>query len=175
MRLDFSNLQQVSTFLLALALGAVFCLFYDVVSFFMRGYKTGGMAVFLADTLFFGMAGVITFMFFLLFSKGTIRLYVIISELLGFILFRFFLSGVVRGLLAFIQRVISCLLRLISKPIYWLFSLIGKIFNNLKKFIKKYTDKFFRSIADKTQKIKNKYRQLRKNHRPKRNKSKKVE
>ena len=141
----------------------------------MTPYKAGGVAVFIADTLFLTVAGVVTFIFFLLFSKGTIRLYVILAELLGFLIFRFLFSGVIRKSLRIIQKVISYLLSLMSKPFLWLVALVAQVYTFLMKVIRKYMGKFYTAIVGNIKKIYKYYSDSVKTRNSHTKKSKKVE
>lgn len=137
MRLDFSNIQQITTFLLSIALGAAFALIYDIIRVLMSSYKYGGMAVFFADVTFFAAAGVVTFVFFVLLSKGTIRFYVLLGEGIGFFTFRILFSKLVRATLKFISRTINNLLKLVMKPLLRLVRIFLNIFVKLIKFLRK--------------------------------------
>lgn len=132
MRLDFSNFQQLNTFLWAVVLGAALCIVYDVIRFLLSTYNSGGVAVFLSDVLFFSFAGVETFVFFVLFSKGTIRLYALIGEALGFFLFRFIFSPAFRKILALFEKLLFLFLKILSVPVGWLVSLSSEALNFAK-------------------------------------------
>ncbi len=160
MRLDFSNTQQFYTFLLAIALGAVYCLAYDIVRFTFSGYKSGGLVVFLVDVLYFLIIGVTTFVFFVLLCKGVIRVYVFIGIGIGFFIFRLLLSPLIRCILKCIEKFIKILFSLIMKPIEWLISLLGKLFEviavNLRKIALWILDKFKKVFNKLLVKISNK-------------------
>ena len=117
MRLDFSNSHQLITFLLSVALGAVFCILYDLFRFFHKKYSPPWIAVFLGDVLYFALTAVVTFCFFIMFSKGMIRVYVYFGELLGFIFCRFSLSKLFWFILTGSDKVITAVCNATVKPL----------------------------------------------------------
>ncbi len=141
MRLDFSNVEQVFTFLWAIAIGTALCLLYDILRFFVSSYKSSSIVVFFTDVFFFGVAGVVTFCFFQLFSKGTIRFYALLGEAIGFWIFRLLFSRLVRSFLKLISRLLSRLLELMTKPILWFMALSIQLADFVGNFIKVFVKK----------------------------------
>ncbi len=141
MRLDFSNSQQAVTFLWSILLGVAACLLYDVLRFLHKTIIKGSFAVFLGDIIYFSVISVITFCFFILFSKGVIRMYVYFGELLGFILCRKTLSRLIFPLIIktdqWIRRLLLKIFAPISKLSLYAFEKSGafllKIFDKLKR------------------------------------------
>ena len=135
MRLDFSNSQQLSAFLIAALLGGVFCIIYDFLRVMLRNYNSGGLVVFIADVAFFSFFGIATFCFFMLFSKGTIRLYLLLGEALGFILARWLLSPYLRILIIFLQNIFNKLIIIALLPLKVSVKYLCKVFNAVKGFL----------------------------------------
>lgn len=83
---------QSLTLLYSFALGALLCVCYD----FIRAMRKNGLnsfaAVFFTDIVFWIISGFVTFIFLMSRTNGEIRAYVLVSELLGFVLFRITLS-----------------------------------------------------------------------------------
>ena len=99
---EIHSTDQTVTFMLSWALGGLLCAVYDILRGWRSSLHSGVLAVFFQDTFFGIFASVTTFLFLLARSCGEIRLYVLVGEAIGFVLFRMSFSGV---LLAF-----SCLL-----------------------------------------------------------------
>ena len=149
MRLDFSNSHQLITFLLSLALGAVFCIIYDIFRFFHKKYSPPWIAVFLGDVLYFALAAAVTFCFFIMFSKGMIRVYVYFGELLGFILCRFSLSKLFWFILTGCDKVITAVSKATLKP---LIRLLKRAKFKADKRIRKVANKLFAKKIKKVEK-----------------------
>lgn len=174
MRLDFSNSQQMTTFLLSIALGAALCLIYDIVRFLMSSFKYGGVAVFFSDVLFFAVAGIVTFVFFVLFSKGTIRFYVFLGEGIGFLFFRILFSKIVRGTLKFISQTIYKLIELFARPIFRLYKILVNLLRKSFRRSKKQMKKFLNLLKKLLNKIRHSSIDFMKNFADNRDKQKKV-
>ena len=99
---EIHSTDQTVTFMLSWALGGLLCAVYDILRGWRLSLHSGIIAVFFQDTFFGIFSAVTTFLFLLARSCGEIRLYVLVGEAIGFVLFRMSFSGV---LLAF-----SCLL-----------------------------------------------------------------
>ena len=175
MRLDFSNSQQMSTFLISIALGAALCLIYDIVRFLMSSFKYGGVAVFFSDVLFFAVAGIVTFVFFVLFSKGTVRFYVFLGEGIGFLFFRILFSKIIRGTLKFLSKTIYKVIELLIRPIFWLYKLLVNLLRKLGRRTKKQIKKLWNVFKNLLNKMRSSLGKFIKNFADKRGKPKKVQ
>ncbi len=133
MRLDFSNFWQIQTLGYAVLLGVFLCLSYDVVRFFNKLTKPSALVLALVDILYCVYAAVVTFCFFMLFSKGVIRLYAYFGFFAGFALCRITLSKLFMLALEWIQRTIKFISLWLNKPI----EVIGKFLQKLSAKITK--------------------------------------
>lgn len=149
MRLSFSNSQQFTAFLISILLGAVFCVVYDCIRVMLRKHNSGGVVVFLADVLFFCAIGTVTFVFFLLFFKGMIRIYIFLGEALGFIVFRFTLSSLFRGLLEGCAMLVSKIIKALIFPLNKLLILIKKRSNKVLVLFRKKAKSILRTVRKK--------------------------
>ena len=80
---------QVATLALSLCLGFILCLIYDVLRAMRKTGFNSFLAVFITDILFWIFVAFITFIFLMSRTNGEIRAYVLLGELIGFIVFRF--------------------------------------------------------------------------------------
>lgn len=95
---------QLLTFGYALILGAIFCVLYDFLSAHRIANRCGAVTVFIADLAFWIVAAFTTFLFLLARTKGEIRGYVLVAELIGFVIFRLTFSKLLFAvLLAFFK------------------------------------------------------------------------
>lgn len=139
---EISISNQITTFLLSVLIGMVFCLIYDMGRIIRTRYFLGTVAVFITDVLYFIFIGIFEFCFFLVTCSGEIRSFVFIGNLLGFVLCRATLSKVFVPfgifMLACLHKVFSLFERILIKP-------ISKKHKNAKIFIKTALKKrFFR-------------------------------
>ena len=79
---------QFITFLYSLCIGGIFCAVYDILRAARKAGFNSFVAVFVTDILFWVVGAFVTFIFLIARTSGEIRGYVLISELVGFGLFR---------------------------------------------------------------------------------------
>lgn len=147
MRLDFSNHAQLLTFLLAVALGAAFCLIYDVLRALRHCVQRGAVAVFFEDVVYFTVWGFCTFCFFLLFTKGMLRFYVFLGELLGYTVFRLTLSRIFYPAFCKLGALLITLVRLLLKPCALLCGFLKKGLQKLQALLKHLFLKILRGVS----------------------------
>ncbi len=116
MRLDFSNFWQLQTLGYAVLVGVLLCLSYDVIRFFNLIIKPNVVVLAFVDVLYWIYAAVVTFSFFMLFSKGVIRFYAFIGFALGFFVCRITISKLFMFILKTAQDLLKRMIALIKKP-----------------------------------------------------------
>ena len=79
---------QTTAFLYSCALGAALCVIYDVFRAIRMFFLLGRVLVAFLDILYFFLAAVFTFAFFMAVSQGEVRGYLYFGELIGWLLFR---------------------------------------------------------------------------------------
>lgn len=134
-------LAQTNSFLYAMALGAVLSVLYDVFRIIRVAFGGKKTAVFIEDLVFSLLALVLTFVFVIVFNNGELRFFVLIGELLGFVICHYTVGRIIIGFS-----------RAIINSIKWFFKLI---FTPIIKVLKK--------IPPKTKEIKKKLLKNRKN------------
>ena len=112
--------EQTAYFLWSIVLGAFIAALYDIVRAVRSLLRAGKLHTILSDVLFFVLCGIMTSLFALPFNKGSVRVFILFGELIGFLCYRLTL-GQVMG------RIYS----IMSKGIVWL---ARKICELLKKF-----------------------------------------
>ena len=129
---DIDVSKDLVTFLLSLALGAIFSLFYDI---FIALHKTVFKSVFsviLTDLSYFIIISLATFMFCIIRSLGYIRAYILLGILIGFLILHFSLSK-------YISHFFEVVIRLILKVFCKLSSVLRRFFEWLLCKFKKIT------------------------------------
>lgn len=125
---------QIITFGLSLCLGALLCVFYDIIRALRKAGFNSFTAVFFTDIIFWLFSAFVTFIFLIVRTNGEIRGYVLLSELLGFILFRISLSKLLFKMLSFIFVWVTKIKDIIYTKTYLCFDRIEAI--TLKIFCK---------------------------------------
>lgn len=84
--MELTTIQQTTAFLWAFVLGAVIAAVYFIYSVIREVFMSGKVTVFFADMLFMIFVFVLNFLFAVGTTEGKVRLYVIMSEIIVFIL-----------------------------------------------------------------------------------------
>lgn len=137
MRLDFSNFWQIQTLGYAVVVGVLLCLSYDAVRFFYKLIKPNTFVVALVDVLYWIYAAVVSFCFFMLFSKGVIRLYAYFGFFVGFALCRITLSKLFMIALEWAQKLIKFITFWLNKPVSIIIEFLQKNTAKISKTIHK--------------------------------------
>ncbi len=116
--MQFFISQQLSIFIFALLCGVVLGVINEPFRFLRYIGFNSKTDVFIQDVIFMVLAAFITFFFSLCYNKGDVRAFILLGELIGFLLFRFTV-----GLLT-------------GKIFYIIYLLFNKIFSFIKKIIK---------------------------------------
>jgi spore cortex biosynthesis protein YabQ len=120
--------EQTLTFLCSCVLGVLLSCYFDifrVVRLICGNRKT---VTLVCDLLFFLSATLFTYLFFVRFCSGQIRVYGLIGELLGFLLCHYSVSALFMRLAVLIVRLVRRFLRLLARPWFALFRFFRKKF-----------------------------------------------
>lgn len=120
--------EQTLIFLYSCLLGVFLSCYFDlfqVVRLIGGNRKT---LTLICDLLFFLSAALFTYLFFVRFCSGQIRIYGLIGELLGFLICHFSISALFMKFADWIVRLIRRFLRLLSKPWIAVFKYFRKKF-----------------------------------------------
>lgn len=134
--------EQALEFLAACLLGALLGALYDVFRIIRVAFPHGRIITIIEDILFWILSAGITFLFLLLFTEAQIRLYIMIGEILGFIVYYFSAGCLVmkfsKWMVAQIKRLLGLLYRVLIAPFVRLFRFVfKKIKEHLPRFDKK--------------------------------------
>lgn len=127
---------QALLFLIFSLNGVIIGLLFDFFRILRKSFKTSNVVTYFQDVLFWILTGISIIYFMYNFSDGTIRLYMIIGLIMGFMLYMLTVSTYIIRLFVFIIELIkTCIIRIIKiiyipiKFINILFHRIIKIFN----------------------------------------------
>lgn len=134
---EIDNLSQLLGFLYSVALGAVFCLVYDLFRAVRAEIKFGAAAVFAADILYSVICAVLCFCFLLSVTGGEIRFFVLAGAAVGFAVSRFTVSRILYFALTRTVRAVLFAFARISLVSGRFFALISRGFDFLLKKAKK--------------------------------------
>lgn len=121
---------EFETFLYALLLGFVLGLVYEVFRILRMVLPWGSVLVAIQDILYWIGAGAVTFLFFMRFTSGMIRGYVLLGEGLGLLLYFLTLGRLIHALTAAIIDLVARFLRLLYRlfivPVRKFFGFLGR-------------------------------------------------
>lgn len=104
----------IYVFLISILLGIILSIFFDFFKIMNFTFEFNNLLIFTQDILYFGISGVITFIFLLAFNNGKMSFFIVLGEIIGWTLWHL-IAG----------NRITCFL---SKKIY----LLKKVFSRVK-------------------------------------------
>ena len=129
--------EQMTGFLLSIALGAALSCFYTVMKSLIPRRSASFFAVVVSDIFFWAVTTVLTFLFLIIYCKGKVRLYVIFGEICGFVIFRAALSKPLSAAIGFLIKIFSLAAGLIIKPVGFVYGIITVPLKKVRKILKK--------------------------------------
>ena len=137
--IDLAN--QLESFFLSIPLGFMLgALFYILEGV---GHTSNGQKIrqFISDIFFFIFAGFVTYCFLLIRSKGEIRGYILVGELIGFLVYKKLFGKITVTLLTWlvslIKTAVRSVFRAVSRIVCLMCAFIVKIFKKVNIFSKK--------------------------------------
>lgn len=122
-------------FLYALLLGGVIGVLYDVFRVSRVAFRLSWLLVLLQDILFFLLAALLLWRYFLLQSSGEVRIFAVLGVLLGWVIYFFTLGCLVMRLASLIIRVITRMTVAILTPVKKTAAITKKILDKQVKLI----------------------------------------
>lgn len=113
---------QTVAFLGAIALGAALGLLYDFFRITRVAFPTPRVVIFAEDVLYFLICAAITFLYLMGWVQGKIRVFLLLGELVGWILYYFTIGQLVmrvsKAFIEGVQHVITFIIRYVALPIW---------------------------------------------------------
>lgn len=120
MNMELSISVQTMDFLLSCLLGVGFGVLYDAFRIIRLAFWHGKIIVGIQDVLFFVLAAIGSFLFTLLRCEGQLRFYLLLGELMGFVVYYFTVGTVVlrvsKGIINGIKRSLRFLYKIFVAP-----------------------------------------------------------
>lgn len=147
--MELSLKTQTVAFLITVLSGLLYGMIYDILRIFRIAVRHKSIAVIIEDILYFTVIALLTFLLALAQSRGEIRLYHIIGETLGFVIYYLTLGeavlavadkiiSAIRFILTLVNRIlIRPILRLVRIIIAVPLSVFKRIIRICKKILKK--------------------------------------
>lgn len=133
--------QQTSCFLQAILLGVILGAFYDAFRFLRVMIKSPVAVIFIEDALYFATAAFISFSFMLQMTDGEIRLFVLLGEAIGAILYintiGEILFGIYKVIIGVIRKILKRVFGVILIPLKAVIGFIRKNIRKIKENLKK--------------------------------------
>lgn len=134
---SLSLAQQTKGFLLALGMGFLLGILYDLIRIIRISISRGKFAVIICDIVFCALACFCTFLFCLTVNEGEIRLYLVLGEIAGFFVYYFSLGAIIfacsEKIIDFLKKLARSVFGVILFPFKWIFGKLRKLFNKLLK------------------------------------------
>lgn len=141
---------QTRSFLGAILLGAALGLLYDVFRIVRIAFPAGKARLFVEDVLYFMVCAAASFLFLLTSSDGIVRVFLLIGELIGVVLFHSTLGilvmRVAQAIINAVKAVLRFLLRWILLPIWRVFYAIMSLFMRPARWIGKFVKNYLRKV-----------------------------
>lgn len=132
---SLSLAQQTKGFLLALGMGFILGVLYDILRIIRISISRGKVGVIICDVVFCALACFCTFLFCLTVNEGEIRLYLVLGEVAGFFTYYFSLGAIIfacsEKIIDFIKKLFRSVFGVILFPFKWVFRIIRKVINKL--------------------------------------------
>lgn len=141
---EICNSFQIISFLYALALGVIYCVIYDFLRSIRQIIPHKDITVFFEDIIYFLIISILTFIFLMATTNGSVRSYILVGISFGFCLSNIFISRYIIYVFRYLLKWILALFLLVSTVYYKVFTKIFEIIskitlnslNNLKKLLK---------------------------------------
>lgn len=128
---------QTKAFLLSLGFGFIMGILYDVFRIVRLCVSERKASFVIFDLLYCLTLCICSFLFFLTVNEGEVRLFIIIGETAGFLVWYFSLGAVVFSvsgkIIAFIKRTVHTVFKIILFPFKWIFGRFYGFFNKILK------------------------------------------
>lgn len=128
--------KDIISFFIAFFVGIALSIIYDIIRTFRLVNKSKKYSIFIQDILFSLIASIITYTLLFVRSQGEIRWFILISEFLGFLIFKLYISNTFININ---KKIIIFIKNKIILP-------LKNIFNKFINFINKKLDKIFVKI-----------------------------
>ncbi|MCH5303974.1 MAG: spore cortex biosynthesis protein YabQ [Ruminococcus sp.] len=143
--MEFTLSQLITAFLFSLVLGFCLGVIYEPIRILHKIGLNGKIHYFIFDCSFMVICGLVTFFYSLSMLEGRIRAFVILGEIIGFLLFHHSITPVTDKIydpiLKFFRKILKYLLKISRKVMYNIKNKLVYILKFLKDKLKKFSNK----------------------------------
>lgn len=118
---------QTLSFFYSILIGIFLAAVYDFIKLLHHNLLRAVIAIQIADILYFTGSALLTFCFFMLVSNGAIRVYLLLGEGIGFVLWSLICSAYFQKILVFFARMIKNILQFVSIPFHFFENQVKKL------------------------------------------------
>lgn len=137
---------QAYIFLCSVVGGAAIALLYDIFRILRKAIRTGNLATYLEDLVFWILVAVVMFATVYYSNEGELRSYIFLGTFLGVVLYALLLSKAVMNSSLFIIRIVKGIIRIIWTVVTFPFRMILRVLAIPAKAAAGYAGKSFRNI-----------------------------
>ena len=142
--MTIDSLSDVISVFISLLFGTTVSLIYDLFKAYRIAFKSSNVGIIIQDILFSIISAVLTYLLLYICVKGEIRWFVLIFEIIGFVLFRIYVSRITVKIIVNINFFINKAIILNLK----------RVFSFIETKINRFFDNFFDKISKKSLKRK---------------------
>ena len=140
---------QVLMFISSIGPGVIIGLLYDLIfSFFSKLGKNTATTI-VGDVLFSLIATMISFFYMVVYNNGTVRLNIIVAQIIGAVAFHITMGKYVAKIVGFAAMLIGKVIAILSSPLTFVLRKIRQVSSNININIKKLTLKRKNSTENK--------------------------
>ena len=107
---------QVLIFISSIGPGVLIGILYDVIFSFFRTFGKKKALTIIADLLFSLSASLLSFFYMIVYNSGTVRLNIVIAQLIGAVAFHYSLGKYAEKITSFIAKTMTGLITAITRP-----------------------------------------------------------
>lgn len=155
-------LEQLYSFFIFILVGFLVGLLFDMFRISRKTFKTSDIVTSIEDIAFWILAGLLVIFSLFKFNNGDIRIYIIISLIIGISIYMLVFSKVIINtlvkIITFIKNVISGIIKVLSYPINLIIKIFKFIFKPIKKLRYNLTNKVKNILKTKKSQNKSDYK-----------------
>lgn len=155
-------LEQLYSFFIFILVGFLVGLLFDMFRISRKTFKTSDIVTSIEDIAFWILAGLLVIFSLFKFNNGDIRIYIIISLIIGISIYMLVFSKVIINtlvkIITFIKNVISGIIKVLSYPINLIIKIFKFIFKPIKKLRYNLTNKVKNMLKTKKSQNKSDYK-----------------
>lgn len=116
MQITLSN--QIYVFVIACLFGVILGIIYDLFRILRIVIRWTKIQIIFQDILYFSLSGVLTFLFMLAVNLGEVRLYIVVGEFLGWLVYYLTVGELVLKGTLFVVRILEKVFRKIKQKLF---------------------------------------------------------